>query len=119
MKYTFTTINGVYESILVKVDDIPKGVITYSINSIRNKRTKRAEIVLFICEDIDAVEVIKALINRCHKLGINELMCVNMGKNADFIRKLKFTSEMPVYFQMYNYNLKNPLQPSDVLFNFI
>jgi hypothetical protein len=119
MKYTFTTIDGVYESMLVKVGDTPKGVITYSINSVRNKRTKRAEIVLLICEDINVVEVIKALINRCHKLGINELMCVNMAKNGDFIHKLKFTSEMPVYFQMYNYNLKNPLKPSDILFNFI
>jgi hypothetical protein len=32
---------------------------------------------------------------------------------------MKFTSEMPVYFQMYNYNLLNSLQPSDILYNFI
>jgi hypothetical protein len=119
LDYVFTTTDDVYESLLVKIGDTPKGVITYSINFVENKHTKRAEITLFMCEDVNSVEVIKTLINRCHKLGINELMCVNMAKNGDFIRKLNFTTEMPVYFQMYNYNLKIPLQPRDMLFNFV
>lgn len=119
MKYVFTSRPGVYESLVVKVDDVPKGILTYSINSIRDRKMKRAEITLIIGDDINLTEVIKVMVNRCRSVGIKELMCVNIAKNESFINDMKFTSEMPIYFQMYNYNLLKPLQPSDILYNFI
>lgn len=119
MKYIFTSRPGVYDSLLIKVDDVPKGFLTYSINSIRGTKMKRAEITLLIGEDINLTEVIKLMVNRCHSRGITEVMCVNIAKNDGFISDMKFTSEMPVYFQMYNYNLLNSLKPSDILYNFI
>jgi len=119
MTYVFTSRPDVYESLLIKVDDVPKGILTYSINSIRGKKMKRAEITLLIGDNINLTEVVKIMVNRCRSLGIKELMCVNIAKNSTFIREMKFTTEMPVYFQMYNYNLLNLLQPSDILYNFI
>lgn len=118
-EYIFTSKNGVYESLIIKVDDIPKGVVTYVVNFIENKNLKRAEIVLLLCEDVNYINVVECLINHCKKYQINELICIDMAQNNQFIYNMSFRPGMDVYFYMYNYHLNKQIKSSDILFNYV
>ena len=118
-KYLFSTVNNVYEALIIKENGVNKGVITYVVNYLEKNTTKVAEIVLFLCEDIDYVDSIKTLVNYCNKKNIDSLICINIAKNRIFIDRMNFNAGMDVYFHMYNYHLLNRLNTNDILFNFV
>ena len=113
VKYIFGT-----NSLTLKVNGVHKGVITYTLNHIENTSTTIAEITLMLCEDELYVEAMKHMNNYCHTHKIDILLCIDMAKNRKCIDVLRFTKGLDVYFQMYNYTLRTPLNPSDILFNF-
>mgnify|MGYP001302919233 CR=1 FL=1 len=118
-EYIFSSYDNAYESLIIHENGVKKGIVTYVINNVNDKNTKIAEIVLLLCEDIDYVDMIKSLIEYCNKENVYNLLCVNIAKNRIFIDRMNFYSGMDVYFQMYNYHIKNRLNTNDMLFNFI
>lgn len=113
VKYIFGT-----NSLIFKDGGVRKGVVTYTINHIENTSTKIIEITLLLCEDQSHVELMKHMINYCHTQKLDILLCIDMAKNRKCIDALGFTRGLDVYFQMYNYAVNNPLNSTDILFNF-
>ena len=119
MKYMCTSVDSVYESLVIDVGGENRGIVMFSINDLRHGRGKVAEISLLLCENSYHIEAVKALIQYCHAIKVNVVLCTNIGQNHAFVKSMDFSEGMDVYFHMYNYHLNKPLEPRELLFNFV
>lgn len=118
MNYFFTTTN-VYRSLIIEEDGINMGILTYVINSDATCKINMCEVVLFLYEGNDYINLFKRFVNHCIDNNITLIISLNISENHHFIDNFNFRKGFDTYLYLYNYHINEVIQPKDVLFNFV